>query len=126
MEEQILKWTDELTEEERQSPSWTSALGFPIQSRGDRPIRTAGEFTRDNQARGGVLFLGDAGSGGVASVCDATERLYYRKGIECIGIVVACPLFEKGMIRMRGISQHLDAPDQGRDRRPGQRDQRRL
>jgi hypothetical protein len=47
-----------------------------------------------------VLFLSEADLGGVAAVCDAAEGVFDRKCIERIGIVVAGPLFEKGVIRM--------------------------
>jgi hypothetical protein len=47
-----------------------------------------------------VLFLSEADLGGVAAVCDAAEGVFDRKCIERIGIVVAGPLYEKGVIRM--------------------------
>jgi hypothetical protein len=55
-----------------------------------------------------VLFLGEARSGGIAAVCDAAEGVFDRKRIECFGIVVACLLFDKGVIQMRRITQRLE------------------
>ena len=62
-----------------------------------------------------MLFLGKARPGGVAAVCDAAEGVFYRKRIERIGIVVAYPSFEKGMIRMSRISDHVEQLVESRD-----------
>jgi hypothetical protein len=40
-------------------------------------------------ARAEVFFLGGARALGVAAVCDAAEGVFFRKRIECIGIVVS-------------------------------------
>ena len=55
-----------------------------------------------------ALFLGEARLGGVAAVCDATEGVFDRNCIECIGIVVARPVFEMGMARMRTVSDRFE------------------
>ena len=55
-----------------------------------------------------MVFLGEAHPGGVAAVCDATEGVFDRKRIECIGIVVARPFFEMGMARMSTVSDRFE------------------
>src|SRR5215475_3017988 len=76
-------------------------------AKSNRPIRTTADLLAGSGG-GGALCLGEAHSAGVATVCDAAEGVFDRKRAERIGIVVACPLLEKGMVRMRRISQHFE------------------
>ena len=69
----------------------------------------------DGQAAEECFFLGEARLGCVAAVCDTAEGIFDRKCIERIGIVVAGPLFEKGMIRMRRICDHFEQFVEARD-----------
>ena len=59
-------------------------------------------------SRAEAFFPGEARLGGVAAVCDATEGVFDRKRIECIGIVVARPFFEMGMARMSTVSDRFE------------------
>lgn len=51
-----------------------------------------------------ITFVGEARLGGVAPVCDATERVFDQQLIECIGIVFVDPFFGFGMARAVGRS----------------------
>src|SRR5262249_12354801 len=75
---------------------------------GNHPVKAAASLFAALGSRAEVFFLGEARLGGVAAVCDATEGVFDRKRIECIGIVVARPFFEMGMARMSTVSDRFE------------------
>src|SRR5262249_9026829 len=89
-----------------------SVMGFEDeveQSNGrNHAVKAAASLFAALGSRAEVFFLGEARLGGVAAVCDATEGVFDRKRIECIGIVVARPFFEMGMARVRTGSDRFE------------------
>src|SRR5262249_50794454 len=75
---------------------------------GNHPVKAAASLFAALGSRAEVFFLGEARLGGVAAVCDATEGVFDRKRIECIGIVVARPIFEMGMARVSTVSDSFE------------------
>src|SRR5262245_26093744 len=74
----------------------------------NHPVKAAASLFAALGSRAEVFFLGEARLGGVAAVCDATEGVFDRKRIKCIGIVVARPFFEMGMARMSRVSDRFE------------------
>src|SRR5262249_24399011 len=117
------RWPDELlAQHSRCLPAgWPAALGGGVSLRapqakgsprhnliGNHPVKAAASLFAALGSRAEVFFLGVARLGGVAAVCDATEGVFDRKRIKCIGIVVARPFFEMGMARMRTGSDRFE------------------
>ena len=55
-----------------------------------------------------MLFVGYVSPGSVPAVCDAPERTFDWKRIECIGIVLACPFFDVSMAWRRRIVDRFE------------------
>src|SRR5262249_32470317 len=79
----------------------------------NHPVKAAASLFAALGSRAEVFFLGEARLGGVAAVCDATEGVFDRERIKCIGVGVARPFFEMGMARVGTGRERLEQVVEG-------------